>query len=90
MDAPTLDALADRITVRVLAALRGTAAAPLPRVLSGTEALSVEGFAAAVGRSEVWVYRQIRARRIAVRKCGKPYQIPCGEIGKFTKTTATT
>ena len=80
------DALAAKLAPRLLAGLQGRAAAP---AVVGDEPFSVDGFAAAVGRSKVWVYRMISARRIAVLPTGKPYQIPRTEAAKWKKAKGT-
>ncbi|AKC83786.1 hypothetical protein IMCC26134_15160 [Verrucomicrobia bacterium IMCC26134] len=51
--------------------------------------LSVEQFAAAIGRKPLYVYRRIASRQIAVTKAGKPYQIPADQVAKFRKIKAT-
>ena len=70
---------------RIEALLTGSVA-PAPRLES---LLTVEQFAAAVGRGTLWVYRGIKARQIAVTKAGKPYQIPSDQVAKFRRTRAT-
>ena len=95
-DTETLNALADALAPRILAGLqRGTltvgelvAAKGTPALVSD-EPFSVEGFAGAIGRSKVWVYRKIAARRIAVLPTGKPYQIPRTEVAKWKKAKGT-
>lgn len=57
---------------------------PLPQFLS------VEQFAAETGRCAKWVYGKIRARRLAVRPTGKPYQIPVTEVSKWIRPKGAT
>lgn len=62
---------------------------PAPRSEQPDGDLSVEQFAAAIGRKPLFVYRRIRARQIAVRSGGRPYQIPADQVAKFRKPTKT-
>lgn len=51
--------------------------------------LTVDQFAAAIGRKPLYVYRRIGSRQIAVRAGGRPYRIPADQVTKFQKVRAT-
>lgn len=83
-DAKLILARLDQLTAEVRALRSGRDGA----VLAGDD-LTVEQFAAVIGRKPLYVYRRIASRQIAVRKGGKPYQIPADQVEKFRKPTRT-
>lgn len=77
--------LRELVSLRALVIERTGGKAPAP---NGD--LTVEQFAATIGRKPLYVYRRIASRQIAVRAGGRPYRIPADQVAKFQKVRATT